>query len=236
MWKTEKSVCTQFASQARTLERYRTLIVDDNAYARSAVRRVLGADPRFLVVGEAAGAEEALRAADALRPDLVLMDVRMPGLGGIQATVRLKARFPECRVVMLSVSDDARDLFEAMRGGAQGYLLKNLDPEQWNDYLAQVMSGETPMSRDIATRILRDFAAANPLPRPAVQALTTREEEILRWVATGLTNREIAVRLGIAEGTVKNHLRSVLAKLHVKNRTALAHYAAEKHTPRPRGA
>ena len=218
------------------MERYRTLVVDDNAYARNAVRRVLDADPRFLLVGEAAGAEEALRAAAELRPHLVLMDVRMPGLGGIQATRRLKTRLPECRVVMLSVSDDARDLFEAMRSGAQGYLLKNLDPEQWTGYLAQIMSGDTPMSRDIATRILRDFAAANPAPTPAVQALTTREEEILRWVATGLTNREIAVRLGIAEGTVKNHLRSILAKLHVKNRTALAHYAAEKGSARPRGA
>jgi two-component system nitrate/nitrite response regulator NarL len=205
--------------------RTRVLIVDDNAYARQAVREVLASDDGFVVVGEAAGAAEGLALAERLRPDLVLMDVRMPGMGGIAATARLKARLPACRVVMLSVSDDARDLFEAIRSGAQGYLLKNLDPEDWTAYLRQIMAGDAPISREIAARIIAEFAEANPSAPPAPEALTAREREVLALVAAGHRNREIASRLGIAEGTVKNHLRSILAKLHVSNRTALASLA-----------
>ena len=216
--------------------RYRTLIVDDNRYARQAVAEVLSADPRFEIVGMSAGAEEALESAAVLRPDLVLMDVRMPGLNGIAATAQLKARWSDCRVVMLTVSEDARDLFEAIRNGAQGYLLKNLAPEQWHAYLVQIMSGEAPISREIAARILHFFAAANPVAEPttALEILTAREEEVLEAVRAGLTNREIALRLSIAEGTVKNHLQHILAKLHLRNRTALASFAAGDGRARPR--
>jgi two-component system nitrate/nitrite response regulator NarL len=207
------------------LARYRVLVVDDHPYARKAVREVLAADGEFEVVGEASDARQALEMALRLRPDLVLMDVRLPGVGGIAATAQLKARLPACRVVMLSVSDDVQDLFEAIRSGAQGYLLKNLDPEDWTAYLRQIVSGEAPISREIATRILQEFAGANPPPAAAPESLTPREEEILRLVAAGHTNREIATRLDIAEGTVKNHLRNILGKLQLKNRTALASYA-----------
>jgi DNA-binding NarL/FixJ family response regulator len=217
------------------MARYRVLVVDDNAYARRAVREVLGTDPDFEIVGEATEGAEALALALQLQPDLVLMDVRMPGAGGIRTTAELKARLPSCRVVMLSVSDDARDLFEAIRSGAQGYVLKNLDPEDWTAYLRQVMSGEAPISRDIATRILSEFAGANPAPAASLPALTAREEEILRLVAGGNSNREIAARLLIAEGTVKNHLRNILGKLHLKNRTELASFAFRQGLVRTRG-
>jgi two-component system nitrate/nitrite response regulator NarL len=208
--------------------RYRTLIVDDNRYARQAVAEVLAGDERFEIVGSCGSAEEAIAAAAALRPDLVLLDVRMPGLNGIAATARIRACCPECHVVMLTVSEDARDLFEAIRNGAQGYLLKNLEPEQWHSYLVQIMSGDAPISQEIAARILHYFAAANPLSAPpAAEALTAREAEVLEALRGGLSNREIAVRLGIAEGTVKNHLQHILAKLHLRNRTALALFAAD---------
>lgn len=215
--------------------RYRTMLVDDHPYARRAVAAVLARTERFDLVGEAADAAAGLRLALSLHPDLVLMDIRLPGISGITATARLKAALPGCRVVMLSVSDDARDLFEAIRAAAQGSLLKNLEPRQWGEYLSQVMSGEAQISRDIATAILREFSRANPLPvlsRDALTpgaltpgALTPREEDILRQVAGGHSNREIATRLCIAEGTVKNHLRHILAKLRLRNRTALAAYA-----------
>lgn len=206
---------------------FRTLIVDDNQYARQAVRDVLEADGHFDVVGMAASAEAALADAVALHPDLVLMDVRMPGLGGIAATARLKARLDQCRVVMLTVSEDVCDLFDAIRHGAQGYLLKNLDPEQWSAYLLQVMSGEAPISREIASRILHYFADANPVAETsAFDELTSREEDVLQLVCAGCTNREIAQRLRIAESTVKNHLQHILGKLHLHNRTALASLAA----------
>jgi len=206
--------------------RYRTLIVDDNAYARQAVAEVLGADPRFELIGMCAGAAEAIEAAAGLHPDLVLLDVRMPGLNGIAATARIRALCPECHVVMLTVSEDARDLFEAIRNGAQGYLLKNLEPEQWHSYLVQIMSGDAPISREIAASILHFFAAANPVaPAATTETLTAREEEVLEAVRAGLSNREIATRLCIAEGTVKNHLQHILAKLHLRNRTALAVFA-----------
>lgn len=216
--------------------RYRVLIVDDSALARQAIAEVLAADDAFVVVGEAVDGTAAVRAAADLQPDLVLMDVRMPGPGGIAAIAGVRGVAPECRIVMLSVSDDARDLFAAIRAGAQGYLLKNLDPEDWVTYLRQIASGETPISREIAARMLQDFAAANPAPQAPAEALTPREGELLRLVAVGLSNREIAARLQIAEGTVKNHLRNILAKLQVRNRTALASYAArEGLIPRPHG-
>lgn len=216
------------------MTRYRVLLVDDHPYARRAVQEVLAADGEFEVVGEAADALQAIDLAQRLRPDLVLMDVRLPGIDGIAATARLKSRLPGCRVVMLSVSDDVRDLFAAIRSGAQGYLLKNLDPADWTAYLRQILSGEAPISREIATRILKEFAEANPLPVPPIESLTSREEEVLQLVAAGHSNREIATRLDIAEGTVKNHLRNILGKLHLKNRTALASFALrEGRRPKP---
>jgi two-component system nitrate/nitrite response regulator NarL len=208
------------------VKRYRVLVVDDSPLARRAVREVLAADRAFEVVGEAADGADALRLARELRPDLVLMDVRLPGLDGIHATARIKEAQPGCKVVMLSVSDDARDLFASIKSGAQGYLLKDLDPEDWTTYLRQILSGEAPISREIATRILQEFAEANPAPGVPLETLSPREQEVLELVAAGLSNREIALRLDIAEGTVKNHLRNILGKLHLRNRTALAAYAA----------
>lgn len=213
--------------------RYRVLVVDDSALARRGVVEVLGADPAFEVVGEAGDGAAAVPLVEQLRPDLVLMDVRMPGIGGILATARVKAAHLGCKVVMLSVSDDARDLFASIRSGAQGYLLKNLDPGDWTAYLHQIMSGEAPISREIAARILGEFASANPAPAVPLDTLSGREEEILRLVAVGLSNREIALRLHLAEGTVKNHLRSILGKLHLKNRTALASYVARRGRAEP---
>ncbi|MDI3317860.1 MAG: response regulator transcription factor [Bacillota bacterium] len=218
-------------------EPVRTLVVDDSALARRAIRTVLEEAPDFAVVGEAASGEEALRVAGELAPDLVLMDVRMPGIGGIEATRRLRALSPSSVVVILSVSSDVADLFQAIRNGAQGYLLKNLDPGHWIEYLRQVVSQGMPISREIAALIVAEFASTNPAPSPggdeAAPPLTERETQVLRLTAAGLQNDEIARRLHLSPATVKNHLRNILAKLHLRNRTQLASYAYGSGLVRP---
>ena len=202
----------------------RTLIVDDSELARRGIRTVLAGSSAFDVVGEANTAETALARVRQLAPDLVLMDLRMPGLSGLEAIRMIKEEFPSTLVVVLSVSDDPQDFFEAIRSGAQGYLIKNVDPELWLEYLEALAQGDTRISRAIASRILREFtqsaAASVSLP-----TLTHREEEILMLVARGLSNKEIGDTLGIVEGTVKRHLQNILAKLHLRNRVELATFA-----------
>jgi len=203
----------------------RVLIADDHELARAAIRTILSRDPAFLVVGEAATAQEAVELVGSLRPDLVLMDMRMPG-GGAWATRQIKAAFPQVRVVVVTVSKAAEDLFEAFRSGAQGYLIKDLETRLWPDYLRSVLDAEAPISRPLVQRILGELAqAAPPARRWPPEPLTPREREVLEWVALGLTNREVAARLGISENTVKNHLKSILSKLQVENRTQLVREA-----------
>lgn len=209
------------------------LIADDHALAREAVRSVLAADDAFVVVGEATTADEAFTAAQRLRPRLVLMDIRMPG-DGIKATRRIKAVFPEMQVVMITVSDDARHLFEAVRAGAQGYLLKNLAPEQWTEYLRSVVDGDAPVPEALARQILSEMSGVGGaeetpfIAAPPAESLTPRETDVLKLVVEGLTNREIAQALSIAENTVKNHLKNILSKWHVDNRTQLVRLALKK--------
>jgi len=155
----------------------------------------------------------------------VLMDLRMPGLGGLEAIRLIKEAVPSTLVVVLSVSDDPQDLFEAIRCGAQGYLIKNVDPDLWLEYLTALVGGDARISRAIADRILQEFTRQNTIPRGSLPTLTPREEEILALVARGLANKEIAATLGIVEGTVKRHLQNILAKLHLRNRVELAAFA-----------
>ena len=206
----------------------RTLIVDDSELARRGIRAVLAASPQFEVVGEATDGEEGLAGARRLSPDLVLMDLRMPALGGLEAIRLIKEELPATVVVVVSVSDDPQDLFEAIRAGAQGYLIKNVEPNIWLEYLGALVQGDTRISRAIADRILREFVRPGSKARDLLPTLTDREEEILGLVARGLANKEIAARLGIVEGTVKRHLQNILAKLHLRNRVQLATYAVTR--------
>lgn len=208
----------------------RVLIVDDHALSRRGIASILQPDPSFEVVGEAADGEEALRSVRELMPDLVLMDIRMPGVNGLEATRRIKAEFPYVVIVILSVSDDPADFFEAIKVGAQGYLLKDLNPQQWLDYLRAVMSGEAPISQELAREILAEFRSERADHAPEISG---RELEVLKKVAEGLNNREIGEALHIAESTVKNHLRNILEKLHLRNRAQLVAYAYEKGWLRP---
>lgn len=212
----------------------RVLLADDSSMAREAIGALLATDARFQVVGEAADGEEALRLARETRPDLILMDINMPRCDGLLATRLIKRELPEVTVVMLTVSDHPGDLFEAIRHGAQGYLLKNLEPKDWMAYLRAFADGEWAMPRDVARRILSEFAGSRPAARTQAAAerpeLTDREVEVLQRVARAESNREIADSLHISEHTVKNHIKNILQKLHLKNRVELALYASRHYT------
>ncbi|RLC66716.1 MAG: DNA-binding response regulator [Chloroflexi bacterium] len=208
----------------------RILLVDDHLLFRKGLARLLNAQPDFEVVGEAADGLEAVERAQALRPDLVLMDIRMPRCNGLEATRRIKAQMENVHVVVLTVSEDEEDLTTAVRYGADGYLLKDLMPEMLFQQLRGLTNGEAPLSRTMTGKLFRQLAQQG---RPTIQsaatdALSARECEVLALVAEGDSNREIAEKLGISYNTVKNHVRSILTKLGVKNRAQAAAYAVSE--------
>lgn len=198
----------------------RILLADDHALFRDGVASLLGAWGHD-VVGQEADGEAAVRAAIRLQPDLVLMDVAMPGGGGLTATRRLAAEAPTMAIVMLTASEDVDDLFAAIKAGARGYLLKNLESGELRGMLNAVDRGEAAITPAIAARILAELARP---PEPAAAAepdpdrLTDRELDVLRLVVRGLRNKEISAELGISENTTKFHLRNILDKLHAQNR------------------
>lgn len=206
---------------------FRVLIVDDHAHGREGMRDILSVDPEFEVVAEATNGREAIQFTEQYMPDLILMDISMPEMDGLQATKRIKELYPYVKIVMVTVSDDITHLFEALKKGAQGYLLKNLNPSAWHEYLRAIAIDEAPMTKELAFRILQEFNPKEPKQAPAASPLTAREKEILERVARGESNREIAERFTISEYTVKNHLKNILQKLHLENRVQLTRYALE---------
>ena len=200
----------------------RVVLVDDHALFRDGLAALLDAWGHE-VVGQATNGEEALALAGSVKPDLVLMDVLMPGISGVETTERLKALHPEIAVVMLTVSEDEDDLFRAIRAGAQGYLLKNLESAHFRAMLEAVKRGEAAITPATAARIIDEFLRPDRPHLPAdPDRLTDRELEVLRLVTQGLRNKEIASRLGISENTAKFHLKNILEKLHAQSRTELA--------------
>jgi DNA-binding NarL/FixJ family response regulator len=204
----------------------RVLIVDDHTLSRRGIVSILSDNENFQVVGEAVDGEESLAKAESLQPDLILMDIRMPGQSGLEATRSIKNRFPQIKIVILSVSDDAQDFFEAIKNGAQGYLLKNMDTTYWIDYLMNIAKGEAPIPRNIASKILEEFSR-HPYEQPQVESelLTIREKEVLLHVSNGLSNKEIGESIYISESTVKNHMRNIMEKLHLHSRSQLIAFA-----------
>jgi DNA-binding NarL/FixJ family response regulator len=199
----------------------RTVLVDDHALFRDGVASLLLAWGHE-VVGQASDGGEAIELVDATSPDVVLMDVRMPNVGGLEATARIKERHPEVAIVMLTVSEDEADLFRAIKAGAQGYLLKNLEAPQLRAMLEGVARGEPAITPATAARIIDEFLRAPGGPRQETGRLTERELEVLKLVTAGQRNREIAGELGISENTVKFHLKNIVEKLHAQNRAELA--------------
>jgi DNA-binding NarL/FixJ family response regulator len=212
----------------KSTESIRVLLVDDHPLFRKGIVSLLSAEPGFAVVGEASNGQDAIEKARDLMPDVILMDISMPGVNGLEATQRIKAEFPYVRIVMLTVSDADENLFEAIKSGAQGYLLKKIEPQTLFSTLRKVVEGEAPMSGVMATKLLAEFSRqtrrASQSPT-AVATLTEREREVLNHIADGKTNKDIASALSIAENTVKNHLKNILEKLHLENRVQAATYA-----------
>lgn len=212
----------------------RVLLVDDHGLFVEGLRNLLRASGHQ-VVGAARDGLEALKLARETSPDVILMDIRMPRCDGLCATRLIRAEMPEARIVMLTTSEEEADLFEAIKSGASGYLLKNLEPNELAEYLAGLDRDEAPLSPELSARLLREFvrqadALAERAPADApddtpAPSLTAREREILEYVANGLTYKEIAAALFLSEHTIKYHMGQVLQRLHLKNREQVVAYA-----------
>jgi len=206
----------------------RVLVVDDHALFRKGIASLIAAEHGFEVVGEAANGREAIEKARDLMPDVVLMDLSMPEVDGLEATRRIKTELPHVRIVILTVEEADQNLFEAVKNGAQGYLLKKIQPRALFDTLRGVAQGEASISRLMAAKLMGEFSRqANRAESAAGRSpeLSPREHEVLGLVAQGKSNKEIAAALGVAENTVKNHLKNILEKLHLENRVQAATYA-----------
>ena len=199
----------------------RIVLADDHALFRDGLASLLRAWGHD-VVGYASDGGEAIDLVDRERPDLVLMDVRMPRVGGLEATRAIAASHPETSIVMLTVSEDEDDLFDAIKAGARGYLLKNLEAAQLRSMIDAVGRGEAAIAPGTAARIIAELVRPSAVAPAAPDRLTDREIEVLELVTAGLRNKEIAARLGISENTAKFHLRNILEKLHAESRTELA--------------
>ena len=210
----------------------RVVVADDHAPYRRGMQIVVELEGSARVVGEASNGDEALAVCTRLRPDIVLMDVRMPGVGGIEACRRIRWAVPDARIIMLTMSDEEDDLFEAIKAGASGYLLKDVPGEVVLDAIARVSEGQAIIPPSMAATLLTEFTRLSRDPEPlkrTLPPLTDREVEVLRLVARGLPNREIADQLVISENTVKNHVRNILEKLHLHSRVEAAVYAHQQH-------
>ncbi|HEV2755664.1 MAG TPA: response regulator transcription factor [Actinomycetota bacterium] len=210
----------------------RVLIVDDHALFRRGLQMVLEGEADIDVVGEASDGHEAVERAEATTPDVVLMDVRMPKRSGIEATRTIKDTLPSTKILMLTISDEEADLYEAIKAGASGYLLKEISIEEVASAVRQVQAGQSLISPSMASKLLNEFAAMvkrrderTQVPGPR---LTERELEVLKLVAKGMNNRDIGSELFISENTVKNHVRNILEKLHLHSRMEAVVYAVRE--------
>ena len=213
----------------------RLLLVDDHALFREGLAGLFAYQSDFEVAGEAEDAESALDQARTLRPDLVLMDIDLSGEDGVAATRRIKAELPEVAVVMLTVHDDTEKLMDAVKAGAEGYLVKNIRSAELLEQLRGLSRGEAAISRRMATRILEEFRR-EPEPEEPEAELSPRELEVLELVAARLSNKEIAARLYLSEHTVKNHLKNILSKLHLRSRRQAAAYGVARGWVRPKAS
>lgn len=240
-------------SSGGSTSKARLLVVDDQAFMRVAIKAILATDSSLKVVGEAQDGQRATQRCRVLRPDLVLMDVRMPTMDGIEATRRLKAEFPQTSVLILTIHADHRLLMDAVKAGAAGYVLKGEHTDHLLDAVRAVLNGETPLDQGLAMSLLRRLGEEeaarstppHPLPEPTSRergaatslpdALTPREMEVLSRIALGETNRQIAEELHISLSTVKRHLERILSKLGVSDRTQAAVKAIEMGLRAPTG-
>jgi NarL family two-component system response regulator LiaR len=204
------------------------LIVDDHTLFRTGIRKMLEAEADMRVVGEAATGREALEQARQLVPDVILMDVKMPDLDGIEATRRLCREMPHVGVIFCTMFEDDEFVFAGLQAGGRGYILKDADPDTVLRAIRAVANGESLLGPTIAEKVMRQFSALPGKQTPVFDDLTPRELEVLTLIAEGLGNREIAQELVISEKTVKNHINNIFSKLHVNDRSQAILYAIRK--------
>jgi two-component system NarL family response regulator len=225
-------VATKQQGSAKSSDALRVMVVDDHALFRRGLEMVLGAEPDLDLVGEASDGQEAVQRAQELMPDVILMDVRMPKRTGIEATRQIRDVLPHVKILMLTISDDEADLYEAIKAGAAGYLLKEIPIEEVAEAIRSVWAGQSRISPSMASKLLNEFAAmskaADERPTMPTPKLTDREMEVLKLVAKGMNNRDIAKELFISENTVKNHIRNILEKLHLHSRMEAVVYAVRE--------
>jgi two-component system nitrate/nitrite response regulator NarL len=207
----------------------RVLIVDDHTLFRSGIKALLARQPGFEVVGEAADGLNGIKRAKELKPDVILLDLHMPGLSGRETVRILAEELPDSQVVMLTVSEDAEDLIETLRSGASGYLLKNIDTQTLLDSIRRAAEGDSVISAEMTGKLVRGLKAGlMPEPQQTEKdKLSPREREILGFLAKGASNKEIARALDVAESTVKIHVQHILRKLNLTSRVQAAVYAVE---------
>jgi two-component system nitrate/nitrite response regulator NarL len=208
----------------------RVLLVDDHSLFRKGLAALLAREKGFEVAGEAQDGIEAFAKAKELKPDLVLMDISMPRCDGVEATRRIRKAFPAVKIVMLTILEEDKKLFQAIKAGAQGYMLKNVKPEALFETLRGVLAGEAAISRATATKIMNEFAeqAGRGHTDSGREDLSERELGVLQLLTQGMTNKEIGHKLHLAENTVKNHLKNILDKLQLDNRVQAAAFALKK--------
>jgi DNA-binding NarL/FixJ family response regulator len=195
------------------------LLVDDHTLFREGLRRILELEPDMQVVDEAADGLEAMACLSRTRPDVILMDINMPGCNGVEATKRIKAALPQVAILMLTIHDDNEYLFEVLRAGAAGYLLKDVEPTRLVEAIRTVARGGSVVNPSLTNKLIMEFSRLSQPMQSEDQVLSSREQEVLHLMAQGLPNRDIAQKLYISEKTVKNHVSSILRKLDVTDRT-----------------
>ncbi len=201
----------------------RVVIVDDQDLVREGLRGILGTSPNIEIVGEASNGSQALEVIGKALPDVVLMDLKMPGMNGIHATQAVRERWPAVRILVLTTYDSDEWIFDAIRAGASGYLLKDTPRAEMVAAIEDVAAGKTIIDSDVAGKLFTHISQAGPLPASAFPAdLSARETDVLKLLARGLTNADIAARLYLSEGTVRNNVSSILSKLNVADRTQAA--------------
>jgi len=219
------------------MPKIRVLLVDDHLLFREGLKNILKSQADFDVIGEASDGLEAIVKASELLPDLILMDVTMPVCDGLEATQRIKAELPQVTIVILTVSEDNEKVFEAIRNGAQGYLLKSISSREMMASLRGAVRGEAAITRRLGGRILKEFRRISrqggDIRDENMVTLTMREQEVLNLVATGETNKEIAEDLNVSIHTVKSHMRKIMAKLHLEKRQEAVLYAKREGLIRP---
>ena len=203
----------------------KVLIADDHPLLRRGLATVIESAPNLVLVGEAGDGLQAIRLARELFPHVIVMDIFMPVMGGLEATAILSQNLPEIMVMMLTISDKEEDLFSAIKAGAKGYLLKDVPPKEFVDSIVQVAEGGVLITPHLAPRLIDDLGNVEPgMVQPPPTTLSSREKDVLGLVASGLSNREIANKLILSENTVKTHLKNIMDKLHLKNRAHAAAY------------